>query len=445
MMTEQELAEYKEYLATQGFKPEEADEYLTSQGMAQKEPGMVSKGLDYLSRGLDYAGGLTRTTAAQVADPFVDEDIVNKEDWKNAFKGKAPNTAEYMERAKIPEGAKVDFISETQIPFTNIKVGEGDTSVRDAVGFVGDIALDPLTYLSAGTKPLSQGAMKSGKSLYKSGLKKVDEKLIERGTKPVSDILFQEGKWGGNQSLLNEAEKLAQEKGQLRSKMYGQAEKAGVNVDPKSSTKYAQAEIDKLKRDPGLQDMAALLEEKLAAYNKAPKTSLSQMSEWKTNIYDSLPTSAYDQFGKLKGPAQKYQRSLAKGMKETIEEGAERSGVGGQNLSNLNEDIGSLLASKKPLSSEVKKANTKNAVSSVDGILGGISIANPTMGLPALALKKAADVSKSTSFRTGAGLGANAVGKRGFIDPLAQRILIESMREEQNKNPWDEVKKSKSK
>ena len=452
-MNEQELKEYTDYLLSQGFTPELAKEYLQEHGMIGPEKSFGMKALEGAGRVLDYAGGLTRTGVANIADQFTDKELVQDGDWKRAFRGEAPTSAEILERAEIPEGAKVDLMPEIPIPFTDMRIGEGDSSMRDVGGFVLDTALDPLNYVTLGgtkavketLRPFSRVTNNASKNLYKSGLKKIDEKLIEKGNRPISPILWDEGKWGSNKKLLNDVENINDEKMLTRDEMYSQGDKAGVRADPSQATQYARPEIERLKRDPTLKEITDQLEAKLASYESGGPVSLGQMSEWKTNLYDSLPANAYDQYGKLKRPVQRFQRDLARGFKETIEGGAELAGIGGKNLSNLNSEIGTLIASKKPLYQEVKKANTKNPFTAIDGGLLGFAITNPTQGLPVLAIKKAADIGKTTAFRTGAGMLGKNLTEHNIMGPaydiIARGLLTDTIRpEQQNMSVWESVK-----
>lgn len=403
-------------------------------------PSITSQIMDGVSRGLDYTGGIGRTAAAGLVDPFVKEDIVTNDDVKNALIGKAPDTAEYMERAKVPAGAEVDLNP----------LMEGKTSVRDIGGFVGDIALDPATYVSMGAVPALKGFArpfsnileKSGKSIYKSGLKKVDEKLLEKGVKPVSEVLFNEGITGTNNSILKKVKALNADLAPKRAALYDEASKLGAKVDPKIAMQGADSVASKIHQDPGLRNLAEKLSEKSNLYKSEGPVDLAMASNWKTNLYDSLPQDAFNQFGRVKKPAKEFTKAQARGLKDAILEAAESKKQGlGKNIDELNEKWASLLSAEKPLFNEVKKGKTKNFVSSVDGLIGGLSVANPATGLPILALKKAADLSKTTAARTVGGMATNKVGKSGAVDPIIRQAIVES--QEDNKSFWDMINKKK--
>ncbi len=113
----------------------------------QDDPGVGSQILDYGLRGLDYAGGLGRVSAAGITDlanMALDRPTVTREgDVMSALQGQAPTTEEYLDRAGMEDG-----------------------TARTALGFAGDVALDPTTYMSGGLSALTKlGKMgKAGKA-----------------------------------------------------------------------------------------------------------------------------------------------------------------------------------------------------------------------------------------------------------------------------------------
>lgn len=499
-MDPKELQEYKAYLLSQGANPKEVDEYMAYQGLppAQpEEPGLAAKALDYGLRGLDYAGGVARTGAGEVADAFIDGDNVTGDDWKRALVGKAPSSDELMDRYGVPEGGKVNLFPEVKVPFTDITLGQGETSAREAGGFVGDVALDPLTYVSLGgnqlakgglraaVAPLSQGAKKVGKAMYNSAFKKIDEKLLEKGTRPLSQVMFKNRAWGGPESLQRQVKEIGERLKAEREALYSEADALGAKVDMKQASRRAQDEVNRLKGIRGAEGTANALEKHIKTYTTGkgtqtvsvpdhklieeadaltglkvkrkvalddprpgeivnriveepiekalPPLSISEASNVKTRFYDELPDQAYSKIGKVKGDAKRVNKLMGEGTKTEIERAANRVETGlGDEIAEINADWGSTIGAQKPMAAEVRKANTKNLVSSVDAGLAGYTLTNPVTGLPILVSKKMGDVAKGTAFRTGAGLGLDAIGNSGVLDPLTRQILIE-----QNRSPWD--------
>jgi hypothetical protein len=118
---------------------------------APEEPGV----LDYAMRGLNYVGGLGRGTVAAGLEPLIGKDIVSP---KEIMTGQVPGSAELMERAGVPAGYSLSNLipgafSETGQGLPLEKGGMFDITARGAGGLVGDIALDPTTYIL----PLAKG------------------------------------------------------------------------------------------------------------------------------------------------------------------------------------------------------------------------------------------------------------------------------------------------
>jgi hypothetical protein len=136
--------------------------------------------LGVVAKGLGYAGGLARTGALEMTGQAEDGDAAR------ALKGNAVTTAEYLQRKGVPEGAKLsDVVPGYAEPGNGNwlrpqKGGMLDPSARGAAGFVGDVALDPLTYLSGG---LSAAAKEGAEStlLKKLLLQNADNSLSTAG------------------------------------------------------------------------------------------------------------------------------------------------------------------------------------------------------------------------------------------------------------------------
>lgn len=486
-MTPEELEEYKKYLASQGFEPDETDAYLSEQGVTLKEPpGLVRRGFGALASGLDYAGGIARTGVADIADTFQGGGKVTADDWKaaaNPFDNKlAPDTAEYMERMGVPEGKRVNLMPEVRIPFTDVTLGEGDSSVRDIGGFVGDVALDPLTYATLGTSALtkegakgglreilkrspraiSDTAQKAGKKLYKSGFKKVDESLIEKGVKPLSDVMWERGRLtGGEVGLQEKAEKLAEYLQKDRKGLYEQADKLGATVDMEKASQKALGEAQRLQGIRGAKDVGESLEKYIQTYYqpaggsatefnpltlqresvKLPPLSIGEASQVKTRFWDSLPDSSFNKAGKIKKDAQKVNKLMGGGTADEIVKSANavQSGLGDQ-INTINQDWGSIISAQKPIQREVRKANTRNAISSVDGMGAGAAATNPVVGGSILAGKKMADLFKLPYIRTKSGKAIHNLGELGILDPLTRQAIINELGPQ---SPWVEVNKNK--
>lgn len=434
-----EVAEASAPQAKPAFDPNQPFEEV-AQGLrpspltesTEEEPGLMSKALDYGTRALDYPGGFMRAGLANVAGLVSGRgSVVKPEDLKAAAKGQGPNSAEYLERLGVSEGPSVE------LPLV------GKTSLRDAEGLALDIATDPLTAISKGVKairpglaklvrPLSEGAESAGKAAYKSGLKKVDEKLLEKGAKPVSELLLKEGKTGTTAKLAKDAEAIGKTAKADRAALYEQASKVGATVDMTKVLEKSTEAVAKMKADPGLRPTAEKLEELLNRYKEAGAIDLATASDWKTNLYNALPESAYDAHGKVKGPAAKVQKQLAEDFRKAIVSAGNAAEAGlGDKIDKLNETMQTTLTAKKPMAMQVRRAGTPNLVTSVDAMLaaGGGALTDPTTAVGLLAAKKAADAAKTTYVRTKGGKLLIDAGKSGLLDAVARRGLIRGKRQ----------------
>lgn len=296
----------KQYGSAQpsGLTPEEEAELAALEAAQAPQPESkslvghawdgIKHGVDYGLRGLDYAAGITRTG---VADVLSDADKIGAAEWEAAKRGQALSSAQLMEKAGVPEGYQVDILPEG----TPFGLGKGKTSVRDVGGFVGDVALDPLTYLSFGTSALGKQALKAqlagklgkaaalekaakvvnaidnplaslssstGKKIYKSGLKAIDEEAIKYGKEPVSDLLMKEKVWGTTRSIGKQMDELGDRKLLERNSILKEATKAGAEVDMSEAMAPAMAKIADLKAsgDPKKMILARRLQKEVDKY-----------------------------------------------------------------------------------------------------------------------------------------------------------------------------------
>lgn len=411
-----------------GFDP---GKYLAEKTGAE-EPGLLNKAVDYGVRGLDYLGGINRAGLVTLGDiKAMKHDPSHKftvtgEDVGNIVQGHAPTSSEYLRRAGVSEGPSAD------LPLL------GNTSLRDGEGLALDIATDPLMALTAAARgiprlgkalnPIGSMAESAGTKVYKSGLKKVDEKLVERGAKPVSDLLLEEGKSGTTKTLAKESRELGKKALAERTELYAKAEKLGATVDMSTALTKAEAAVTKMRSNPGLAPAAEKLLALIDSYKKAGKVTLATASEWKTAMFEALPEAAFNQHGKVKGAAQKVEKALAQDFKTAIVDAGNSAEKGlGDEIHALNEKMQTTLGAEKPFKMQVARGNTTNAVTPVDAMLGtfsGLLSHDARMAAGAVALKKAADLSKTTYVRTKAGMGLLKAGKSGNLDTLARRGLI---------------------
>jgi hypothetical protein len=376
-----------------------------------------------VSRAIDATGGLVRTGLAGAADiPNMlsgGTPRVGPESVALALQGKAPTTDEYLGRFGVPEG----------LP-------------RGLIGFAGDIATDPLGY---GPKVVSGLAEDAGKSIYKSGFKKIDERLAEKGKKAISDVALENKLTGTTKKIKEGLEGVSRKLLTQRDEIYKAVEAAGDTVDLNKAVSHADEVIAKMRKDPGLADQADDLAEFVDKYRNRGSATLSDASEFKTNLYDALPQSAWGPFG-VKTGGKTIKKAISKGLREGIEETAEKSVGRGDEVARINKDLSSIMEARKPIDIQIRRGETPNLVTSVDALAAGTvgALANPVAAAGTVGAKKLADLSKTTWLRTNLGKGLIDAGKTGLLDAPAQRGLIDLLREEEMMTPIPEERVPRS-
>ena len=144
-MTEAEEKELRilEAMDAGKISKDEALELMELEGLSAKkaekeEKSFLSEAGDMALKALDYTSGIGRTAAAGIADlaamPYFlagGEDyagVTRSGDFTRMLKGDAPTTEELLTRAGMDDGG-----------------------LKSTIGFIGDVGLDPATYLSGGT------------------------------------------------------------------------------------------------------------------------------------------------------------------------------------------------------------------------------------------------------------------------------------------------------
>lgn len=407
----------------------------TQESFLDKAKNIGLKTADYGLRGLDYLGGLARGTAGEIAGAVTGDDLV---DWEQVLKGKAPTVSAMMEKSGVPEGASLsDYIdygkpnSEWYVPE---KGGMLDPSIRGTAGFMGDVVLDPLTYLTGGASALGkEGAQKAllrptaglvekaGEKLYKSGLKNIDTRIAEKGGEAVSPYALKQGMWGGPKSMGEQMDARLSELGKQRGEIYKTMEDvAGSTVNPTAASQPAIKYLDGLKENPY---MAPKVQEYMdyLALAKDPM-SVSQASKVKTQLYDSLPSGAFDELGRLTNTGKEVNKQLGLGYKTQIEKAGDafQPGVGKQ-IADLNQEMGAYISAQKPARTELNKEARKNLQTQIDFM---------TMLKPVLwGAKQAGKVYNAPAMRTGAGLLMNRAGEK-VPESVWRNILLNPLRDE---------------
>lgn len=299
----------------------------------------VKTGLSVVGHGLDTAGGAVRTTLAQllqhklkgmagiaqVAGAPVDPDKINfakPEDIANTLRSEAPRTKEYLERVGLPNANLSDIVPGYAEAgkggmFTPEKGGKLDPSALGAAGLVGDIATDPLTYLSAGLSNAAktgttsdllkksllandQGLTMGGKianmvlnpieSLSRGGAKsayaKAFEKVDSKFNKPeqLAKIAQETGFWGSPESSVEHFKNINQKAGDKIGTLMDSAASNGAEVNLDKSFQSALAKANELKGTGNLEDAALA-----SQIEKRVKELQDAHAKFETSIVPEVP------------------------------------------------------------------------------------------------------------------------------------------------------------
>lgn len=420
-------------------------------GISAKQ--VASKALDYGLRGLDYIGGLSRTGAYTVADEVGEllgrEDSIDSGDaLLSALKGQAPSSSEYLK-----------------------KMGIENPTAAAALGFVSDIALDPLTYLSLGSTALGKGVAKAatekgakgllgkvgkagltvldpsdaigalGSKIYKGGFGSIDQELAAKGVRPISEALEREGKIVTSEGARKATNEMRLKAGARLGDIYKGVDDVGVTVLPKLDNAYKT--IANMRKDKNLVDVADSLEAWVKNYDPlqgGAKLGVQEAANIKTQLRSTIPTKAFTpaEFGGsvLLPGAKKAQGEVAGAFDEAI-----KSIVPSKPM--LEETLAQYATATNAiplLNREAKKAARKKGISVVDAALGGAAFGGvmgenqglSAGGATALGTKKLAEAANTTLGRTLLGLGTK--GSRRITGSILRRQLSDLGRNEENGN-----------
>jgi DNA-binding ferritin-like protein len=223
--------------------------------------------------------------------------------------------------------------------------------------------------------------------------------------------------------------------------LFEQAQEAQRVLDKYTSLDYAPAReqvINTTKVSPLLDQYGQKIVSTSQELKKIPGSRAVTPTEakgFKESLYKTIPNSAWDNLSKSDFGKQ-FTKDLAVGMKDQTEKAVQMTTGRGAELNQVGQDLGTLLTSRKAIRNEAKKGTTKDLLTSVDGLAAAYS---PQMFL----MKKGADLSKTTGFRTTVGKKIKDAGRSGWVDPLVRQTLIRNNREDEQPAPpsaWQSVR-----
>lgn len=438
------------------------------QRLLQYPVGIVTTGLaSAASLGKQAAGpALDQLRQGNLKSAFKElgKNVVTSQEAKNALNPFSPEGAppagELAQRLGIPTGPHLSDVA----PSLYSEPGSGgifslqaperggplDITPRGTAITGLEMATDPLNRLLP--KPVKSGLEAGGKSIYRSGLKAADiaAENVGKGTHAASDLFWKEGVSGTPKQFAKQSNNIAERLLGERGALMEQAHQLGARPNMENAVAPAEALLKKMQMsgDPATRELIPTLQAKLAEYKNISPADLAAQSQWKTSLYDALPTSAWANVTKTT-PGRTFQKTLARGLKEDIETQANklgRSGIPanepvymstnpqglnlGDQIAGKNADLGVLLSTQKTLDKEAAKSINKNFLTSVDPIVMGIGEIAGNMP-KVVAAKKTADVLKGTYARTKLGKGLYNLGKIP-IDPFIRQESVWRALNQQN-------------
>lgn len=405
------------------------DSFMAQQGDAAQPEAPQStfgKALDTAGRVLDYPGGFVREGIAQVAGgidqalgghPNDGKGMITKEDQANIEQGKGPGMAEYLRRLGVSDGLSMNL------------PGIGKVSVRGAEGLALDILSDPLTAIAKVAKEYpvikdlvnipGKASDALGQAIYSTAIKardaedaaKTTELLSQYGKNAVAggNLQFAGAPVGGSAKIAQQIGEAANVMGQMRQGLYDEFSRTGAGVIDSSRPelyKNAEAVIANMKQNPNLAPTAEAFGAYLDKFKAEAYVPIDRMSLWKSQLYDSLPQSAYNG-GRMTAPAKMFKAALAADFKNAIVKAGNEARPGlGDAIDGVNEKWGALLNSE-PISGQ--SGSIGREFDALAGALGSI---------PGYLKKKALDMTLGSYGQTLVGKALMNAGGKDFMNSL---------------------------
>lgn len=390
-----------------------------SKGLANPNgPSAPMMFLDGMARAADLPGGIVRTAGAGVLAAATGQpEAVTMEDAKNAFKGKAPNSAEYLRRLGVSEGASI------KMPIL------GKVTLRGAEGLALDIISDPLTLISKAIKsaPYIQKMLEApgratqafGEAVYKSAIRSRAAGAGAEAADTAAKVLVEQGApIGGTAALAEKVNEAATTMGNIRQGLFDKFNELSggkASFDPNKFTR-ARAMVDNLKKNPTTREYAEQLENTIAQYTAEGFIPIEDMTLMMNQLFDSLPKSV-TKGANRKNIGNMFKAALAEDMRTQIKQFGNVADPGlGDALLDVNSKWGALLDVGPKMSDA--SSNLGKKIDALTLALGGPK---------AYAVKKAYDVATGPYAKTVAGKALMEAGKTDVVNRLSRQVLADVM------------------
>jgi hypothetical protein len=428
---------------------------------AVEEPGM----LENIQRKLNLVSGAGRAAVAGAIEPLIGKDLVSIEQVKE---GTVPSTKELIKQSGIDPltlgGGLVRNLA---------KLTGSEESAKEAIltgaGIVGDIGLDPSTYvlpelaaIKAGKtlvpaakvgvnlletllNPVGtslglagSGIKKGGEAVYKSAFSNIDRAIKERtGKGSIGDLLHSERFAGSFEDAVKKIRELSAKAGEELGRFREYAANRGVMATPSDFSKLEQ-EITRLRQvgTPEFAKKADYLQSELDALKQVAPKYPSEVSQTQATLRSYLPKNAWALSSEdaLKTRGIKGQMAAL----ASAEEQAMAQKLNPEDVADFikNKERYGLLQETRDLVNEAKKEASRTGanISSVDAPMAGYAaLAGDPRVAAALAAKKLREIARLSSVRTKGGLMIEDLGSLvgGASEKIPPQVWMEMLRSNQ--------------
>lgn len=438
---ENEIAEYVQYLKSQGQDAKKADEYgaylrdqRTLSRFKQGPASIPDAFVNMQKKAMEYLGNLGSTAVAAPVSAITEYGTDKKNagqavstalgDIGNAFINNAPGGQKIAERHFVP----------------------GSTSAKVAAPVI-DIA----SALASG-----QIAKFLGPVLYRQAFRYADAaaKDVGKGPRAVSDASWKYDVTGNEDEIVSQTDNLIDKLNSNRAKGVNIIEESGNKLDPKVALRIARERAEKAAQslDPDTaangQKMMAYLDEvetNIAGRPAIPETKITKQvpstildetgspiikpveeiipgmparpaaggqaaQNLKTDVTKSVGNKGYQVINE-NPVSTEVKKGIGTGMKQELERLAGKAGIG-EEFKGINEDLGTFLTARKALSNDSTRAMKKLPISQVDMMAMGIDPA-------VFAMKQGGKIAGGASFLTKGGKALHNTGtKIQLVSPV---------------------------
>ena len=444
-------------------------------------PGALATGLNVAGKALDYQRGVVGAPILAKLASLVSgkprEQLMSDQELSDAANPtttrRAPNSDTILARAGVPSGPSASSVVPAlfQPPGTKDqkhwydptrllpeKGGMLDVTPRGAAGFALDMATDPLTYEMGGTNKAAEAAAAKGESTpllskvlnpasnvvealgehnYEKGL----APMIARGEqfgKDIGDTYYKQGIYGSAKSVAQQGDKAAEALKASRDATMSAAQAAGAKPSLSAAFDPLVDHLQQLTSDGRIshEDAMDILDKAIGAKGTVAEPTLGQMSQWKSDLDNSLGNAAFDKTKNI--PLGKQLSKIAAGgNRDEVARAANAALPGaGDEINATNRDLGNLLTVQAVADKQAARERAAKLVSEQTMGHGLISnaIGGPEAAAKTILGRIGAATLNSPRFRTTSGYAMRKAGTDAATAPIIDAASAEVLRNMANGN-----------